>query len=96
MNYTNEDGYLVIPEKVFDRDGPFKEFKQDASIISVELENGEVYSGILVLYPNYIISMKSNDTLPFDPKKIKKAFQTKTDLKTRSKSDWKFWKSPWT
>ncbi|WP_136063086.1 hypothetical protein [Pontiella sulfatireligans] len=95
MNDTDQTEYLMIPQIVFDRDGPFEEFKQDASIISVELENGKKFSSILVLYPNYIIAMESFDKLPFDTKKIIRAFQTKADLKKRSKSTWTFWDHPW-
>jgi len=95
MNYTNEDGFLVIPESVYNRDGPFDEFKQDASIISVETIDGRTFSGILVLHPNYIIAMQGQKMIPFDPSTIIIAFQTDEDKKTRSRSDWTFWKHPW-
>jgi hypothetical protein len=96
MDYTDENGYLVLPEAVFKRDGPFDEFKQDAAIISVELDDGTVFSRILILYPNYIIGMRGQQTLPFDPRRVVKAFQTDDDHKTRtSADDWTFWKHPW-
>jgi len=95
MNYTNEDGFLVLPESVYKRDGPFDEFKQDASIISVETVDGKVFSGILILYPNYIVAMRGQDIIPFDPAMIDRAFQTDADKKTRSSSDWTLWKHPW-
>ena len=95
MNESDQKQYLMIPQEVFDRDGPFDEFKQDAAIISVELNNGSQFSGVLVLYPNYIIAMKSYDTLPFDPENIVRAFQTEEDQRTRSKSTWTFWEHPW-
>jgi hypothetical protein len=31
--------YYQIPQRIYDRDGPFQEFKQDGAIISVELGN---------------------------------------------------------
>ena len=88
---------LELPEEVFERDGPFDEFKQDASIISVELNNGEEYGGVLVLYPNYIIAVEHHKTIPFDPRQIVRAFQTENDRMNRTTSvgNWTIWSHPW-
>lgn len=89
-----QDLYFQIPDKIFERDGPFEEFKQDGAIVTVELDDGKKYSGVLVLYPNYIISIKGYNSLPFDPNKIIKVYQTETDLITRSESSWVFYPHP--
>lgn len=82
---------FYLPEDVVQTDGPFQEFKQDAAFVSVELRDGRVFHHVLVLYPRQIIAMKGQDTLPFDPNQVKRAFQTEDDLKMRSDSRWTFW-----
>ncbi|RUO66448.1 hypothetical protein CWI77_08530 [Pseudidiomarina planktonica] len=56
-----------IDEKIIQRDGPFVEFKQDTSVVSVKLASGEEYPQILLLYPNKIIGMKGAAKLSFYP-----------------------------
>jgi hypothetical protein len=90
---SNNECYQ-LPLDIYERDGPFSEFKQDGSIVTVELNDGKVFSGVVVLYPNYIISIKDHQSLPFDPKSIIKIYQTETDLNTRSKSNWVWFSHP--
>ncbi|WP_243374266.1 hypothetical protein [Geotalea sp. SG265] len=90
-----EQRYLEIPTEVIQRDGPFEEFKQDAAFVSVELNDGKRFEHLLVIYPNYIIAMKGESVLPFDPEQIRHAFQTDEDRKLRSSSSWVFWPHPW-
>ena len=80
-----------IPDDVYKKFGPFDEFKQDASFVTVELSDGRKFSGVLVLYPNFIIAMEGFDEIPFDPSSIVRVCQTGDDLKKRSSSDWTFW-----
>ena len=56
---------LEIPTKVIARDGPFSEFKQDASFVTIELNSGAVVTGVLLLYPSYVIAVEGHDDLPF-------------------------------
>jgi hypothetical protein len=86
--------YYTIPMKIIKRDGPFDEFKQDASIVSIQLEDNTIFEHVLVLYPNYIISMQDKNEVPFDTSKISKVFQTESDLNMRSSSDWIFFPYP--
>jgi hypothetical protein len=86
--------YLEIPFAVVERDGPFEEFKQDAAFVTVELDDGCIFEHVLVLCPNYIIAMKGQSVLPFDPSRIARAFQMPADCKLRSSSDWTFWPHP--
>jgi len=76
---------------VVERDGPFDEFKQDGSMVSVELADGRHFTGILVVYPNCIAAMDGHDVLPFDPLQIIRAYQTAEDFRRRSSSSWTFW-----
>ena len=87
--------YLEIPSAVVKRDGPFDEFKQDLAFVSVELDDGRIFEHLLILYPNYIIAMRGQTVLPFDPSRITRAFQTKEDCKLRSSSNWTFWPHAW-
>jgi hypothetical protein len=82
---------FFLPEDVVQRDGPFREFKQDAAFVSVELKDGRLFHHVLILYPGQIIAMKGQDTLPFEPNQVKRVFQTEDDLKMRSDSRWTFW-----
>lgn len=89
MSQTNK--CFEIPLRIIQKDGPFKEFKQDVCFVSVELDTGIIYEHLLVHYPNTIIAMKGQSVLPFNPIKIVRVFQSTNDLKLRSDSNWKFW-----
>jgi len=82
-----------IDEKIVLRDGPFEEFKQDASVVSVELRSGEKFHKILLLYPNQIIGMQGKDKLPFEPLHVKRVFQSHDDLSERANMSWVFSKT---
>lgn len=79
-----------IPLAIVERDGPFREFKQDASIVSLELADGRTLGRVLLVYPNEIWAVDGKDELPFDPAQVVRAFQTADDLATRSSSEWRF------
>lgn len=72
------------------RDGPFEEFKQDVSIVSVELNSGKKFHQILLMYPNEIIGMNGETSLPFSIAEVKKVFQTQDDLSKRADMTWMF------
>ena len=75
---------------IVDRYGPFKEFKQDASLVSVRLKSGLVFNRILLLFPNEIIGMKDYKNLPFKINEILEIFQDDVDLRSRSEKKWLF------
>ena len=80
-----------MPMAVIERHGPFQEFKQDGSMVSVELADGRHFTGILVVYPNTIAAMAGHATLPFEPSDIVRVYQTAEDSLRRSSSNWTFW-----
>ena len=79
-----------IPMDVIRRFGPFDEYKQNGSIVSVELANGKIINKVLLVYPNEIFSVQGEKEMPFDPKDVVRVFQTENDLATRSSSSWVF------
>lgn len=79
-----------IDSAIIYRDGPFCEFKQDVSIVSMETVSGETHKNILLLYPNEIIGMEGFDKLPFDPRDVIKIYQDEVDLKKRANKSWLF------
>jgi hypothetical protein len=85
---------LEIPMSVIDKCGPFHEFSQDASMVSIELKNGVTITGVLIVYPNYIGAIEGEDDLMFSPNEVVKVFQTPEDLKKRSKSSWSWLYDP--
>lgn len=85
---------LEIPMSVIDKYGPFHEFTQDASMVTVELKDGTIVTGVLIVYPNYIGSIEGEDDLVFPPKDVVRVFQTPEDLKKRSKSSWSWLYDP--
>ncbi len=95
MNDRNQQKYFQIPQEVFDRDGPFDEFKQDAAIVTVETKERKEFGGVLVLYPNYIIGMRDMREIPFDPDEILRVYQTKEDHRMRTDASWTIWNHPW-
>jgi len=79
-----------ISMDVINRFGPFEEFKQDGSIVSVELVNGKVIERVLLIYPNQVFSVQGETQMPFNPKEVVRVFQTEMDLATRTSSSWSF------
>jgi len=79
-----------IPLEVINRFGPFEEFHQDGSMVSVELSNGKIINKVLLIYPNAVFAVQGEDKMPFDVKDVVTVFQTTDDLATRSSSDWVF------
>ena len=75
---------------IISRDGPFEEFKQDASIVTIELSSGETISNVFLLYPNKILAIKGYSKLPFKLSNIARVYQGAQDLKTRSSSNWQW------
>jgi hypothetical protein len=94
MKNTYPLNELEIPLHITERDGPFSEFKQDASFVTVELNDGKNVPGVLLLYPNYVIAIEGETDLPFSPKNVVKITQTKEDLNKRSSSEWSYFYNP--
>jgi hypothetical protein len=82
---------LEIPTEVAQQNGPFEEFKQDVSIVTVELVNGVVYERVMLLYPNYVIAVAEQTELPFDPSKVVSVTQRKSKNRKFKDSTWCFW-----
>jgi hypothetical protein len=95
MNELRQQKYFQIPQEIFDRDGPFDEFTQDAAIVTIELKEGKKFGGVLVLYPNYIIGMKGMKEIPFDPAEIHRVYQSEEDQRMRTDPSWTIWDHPW-
>jgi len=85
---------LEIPRHITERDGPFSEFKKDASFVTVELIDGKNVPGVLLLYQNYVIAVEGETDLTFSPKNVVKIIQTEKDLNRKSSSDWSFFYNP--
>ncbi len=79
-----------FPQALIERDGPFREFKQDGSIVSVELVDGTVFKTLLLIHPNIIGAMPGVKSFPFDPQDVARIYQTEDNLINRSTSDWTF------
>ena len=79
-----------IQPSIIDRDGPFKEFKQDASIVSVKLKSGVIFNQLILLFPNEIIGMKNYSNIPFETNEILEVYQDDIDLVSRGEKDWLF------
>jgi hypothetical protein len=94
MKNTYPLNELEIPLHVTERDGPFSEFKQDTSFVTVELSDGKNVPGVLLLFPNYVIAVEGETDLPFSPKNVVRITQTKEDLNKRSSSEWSYFYNP--
>jgi len=94
MKNTYSLNELEIPINIVKQYGPFNEFKQDVSFVTVELNNGKKISGVLLLYPNYIIAVEGNNDLPFLPCDVIKLSQTEDDLSKRSSANFVYFYNP--
>jgi hypothetical protein len=76
-----------FPAEVIERDGPFDEFSKDASMVSVEISDGRIYSRVVLVYPDFIGQIYGVKELPFDHNEVTRIFQTSDNLKERPR-DW--------
>ena len=72
------------------RDGPFKEFKQDAAIVNLIMRDTAVVENVLVIYPNIIASIKGQSDITFKCSEIVSVAQTDSNLKERTNNHWVF------
>jgi hypothetical protein len=77
-----------VPEEVMQRAGTLEEFAKDASIASIRVRGGRVYSPAVIVYPDFIAAIEGFDHLPFREEEVEEVFQTPQDLLTRSESSW--------
>ncbi len=85
---------LEIPIDIAQANGPFEEFKQDVSIVTVTLSNGTVYERVLVLYPNYVIAVADSEMLPFKPSEVVVVHQGSKESCRFKDFNWVFWYDP--
>lgn len=85
---------LEIPIEIAQRNGPFEEFKQDASIVTVKLESGDIFERVMLLYPNYVIAVAEQTELPFEPSKVVSVTQDNSENRKFKDSTWCFWYDP--
>ena len=82
---------LEIPKDIAQKNGPFEEFKQDVSIVTVKLKDGSVFERVMLLYPNYVIAVAGKDKLPFKPSEVTYVSQAKNKDRKFKDSTWCFW-----
>jgi hypothetical protein len=91
MNYPLEE--LVIPKEVALERAPFEEFKQDLSIVNVQLSDGSVFKNVMLLYPNIVIAVAGSESLPFNPKQVVNVSQSPQKLRRFKDFTWSYWHS---
>ena len=79
-----------IPRTLVEAFGPFEEFKQDASIVNLHLQDGRTFKNALLLYPNHLVAIENQTTLPFAVEDIESIEQTPDNLLVRTTSKWSF------
>ncbi|MFC6439260.1 hypothetical protein [Bowmanella sp. JS7-9] len=79
-----------IPLKLVEAFGPFEEFKQDASIVNLHLKDGRTFKNALLVYPNELLAIENQTTLPFAIEEIESIEQTPENLRVRTTSKWSF------
>jgi hypothetical protein len=77
-----------IPEEVMRRAGALQEFAMDASIASIRVKGGKIFSPVVIVYPDFIAAIEGFDHLPFTVEDVEAVFQSEEDLKKRSNSSW--------
>ena len=85
---------LEIPLDVAQANGPFEEFKQDVSIVTVKLNSGEIFERVMLLYPNYVIAVAEHHKLPFKPSDVVEVTQSPRNKRRFEDSSWVYWYNP--
>lgn len=88
MNNIYPLSELEIPVDVIKACGPLREFRPNVAIATIELRNGAIITGVLIVYPNYVGAIEGEDDLTFSPSDVIKVSQNNEDLKKRTKSSW--------
>ncbi len=68
-----------------------KEFANGAAQVSVLLNNGEIHHKLLISDGRYIIAMRNETDLPFDPYNIVDIYQRSEDEKPKNRGGWDYW-----
>ena len=89
MIYPLKD--LKIPMSVAQSNGPFEEFKQDVSIVSIKTQDGKLFERVMLLYPNYVIAVAEYEKLTFDPSSVVEVTQATKKLRRHKDSNWVYW-----
>lgn len=79
-----------IPLELVEAFGPFEEFKQDASIVNLHLKDGSTFKNALLVYPNELLAIENQATLPFAIEEIECIEQTPDNLLITTTSKWPF------
>lgn len=68
-----------------------EEFANGAMQVSVQLQNGSIFSGILISDATYIVAARGFSALPFKVDEINSAFQTADDKNPATRGGWQYW-----
>ncbi|NVK25973.1 MAG: hypothetical protein HWE10_13685 [Gammaproteobacteria bacterium] len=82
---------LEIPIDIAQKNGPYKEFKQDVSIVTVKTLDGCSFERVMLLYPNYVIAVAEQDRLPFKPSSVVEVTQAPQVMRKHNDSNWVYW-----
>ena len=80
-----------LPSAIIKKAENLKEFANGAAQVSVLLNNGETHHQILISDGQYIVAMRNETDLPFDPNNIVDIFQQSEDENPQNKGGWNFW-----
>ena len=94
MNIIYPLDQLEIPMDIAQVNGPFEEFKQDVSIVTVTLADESVFERVMVLYPNYVIAVAEHHKIPFNPSDVVGVHQEARRLQRFKDSSWVYWYNP--
>lgn len=68
-----------------------EEFANGATQVSVTLNNGEVFHGLLISACQYPVAVRGHKDLPFDLAEIATIFQTEDDKNPKERGNWIYW-----
>lgn len=85
---------LEIPMDIAQKNGPYEEFKQDVSIVTIKTLDGQHFERVMLLYPNYVIAVAEQDRLPFEPSSVVEVTQAPSAMRKHKDSKWVYWYDP--
>jgi hypothetical protein len=80
-----------LPEKWIAKVAEFDEFANGATQLTVRLNSGREFSGLLVSNGMYLVAARGFKSLPFDVEQISDVFQTEEDKNPSQRGGWDFW-----
>jgi hypothetical protein len=80
-----------LPASLIEKVSHLEQFANGGTQVTVKLKNGSIHRQVLISNSTWIVAMRDQDDLPFEPAEIEDIFQNEEDKNPKERGGWKFW-----